>query len=563
MDYLNKQLEYIRNQLGTLSRSGQIAAGLLVLLVVIGATWMANYYGSGSSWTPLLDQAVSADEAQRIQAELTIVGIDTKVEGDRILVSGGQDARQRSQAILAQKGALPRDMSLGFQSLIEKSNPFIGDKEMDRRWNVGLQTEIAEVIKHFGGIRNATVLIQVPRKRGFLMSAREKGSASASVNVEVDYGSRLSDGQVMAIANFVSGAVEGLLPTNVSITDGTRHYRTPDPSESLATNMLDKQREEERHYREMIYDQLQFVKGLVANVRVKLRDEEVSTENKELGKPSVKSETEETSDTRSASNAAGPGVRPNQGASVANGGAGNSSTTNTTKTEFSEQRDVKLTSVHKPMGLLEMLTASISVPHSYLEGVYRKKNAVPDDQPVTHEQIEAIAAIELPDIAKQIQTLLYEEEVQQKQIAQVAVDWHYDIPMQSAEAAAAALASASVDYVAMVKQYGPQAGLVLLAVVPLWFVLRMAKKAQVAVGAKGTAGGADKRGPQSMELDSLGGGPITVGEAEGMHSAMVGHEVDESVVRTQQIMEQIADLVKEDPDSAANIVQNWLQESGV
>lgn len=562
MDYLNKQLEYIRTQLGTLSRSGQIAAGLLILLVVIGAAWMANYYGSGSSWTPLLDQAVTADDAQRIQAELTIVGIDTKVEGDRILVSGGEDARQRSQAILAQKGALPRDMSLGFQSLIEKSNPFIGDKEMDRRWNVGLQTEIAEVIKHFGGIRNATVLIQVPRKRGFLMSAREKGAASASVNVEADYGSRLNDGQVMAIANFVAGAVEGLVPTNVSITDGTRHYRTPDPSESLATNMLDKQRDEERHYREMIYDQLQFVQGLVANVRVKLRDEEVSTENKELGKPSVKSETEDSTETRSASNAAGPGVRPNQGASVAGGGAGNSSTTNTSKTEFSEQRDVKLTSVRKPMGLLEMLTASISVPHSYLEGIYRKKNGVADDQPVTHDQLEATATNVLPDIAKQIETLLYQKKAQEQQVAQVAVDWHYDIPMQPA-AAGTALAGNSADYVAMVKQYGPQAGLVLLAIIPLWLVVRMAKKAQVAVSTSSGPGSADKRKPQSMELDALGGGPITVGEAEGMHSAMVGHEVDESVVRTQQIMEQIADLVKEDPDSAANIVQNWLQEAGV
>lgn len=561
MDYLNKQLEYIRSQLGTLSRSGQIAAGLLILLVVLGAAWMANYYGSGSNWTTLLDQSVATEDAQRIQSELAIVGIDARLEGERILVRGGEDTRQRAQAILAQKGALPRDMSLGFQSLIEKSNPFIGDKEMDRRWNVGLQTEIADVIKRFQGVRNATVLIQVPRKRGFLMSSREKGTASASVNVQTDYGSRLNDTQVMAISNFVAGAVEGLSPMNVSITDGTRHYRTPDPSESLASNMLDKQREEERHYRDMIYDQLQFVQGLVANVRVKLRDEQESVENKELGKPSVKSETEETSETKSASNAAGPGVRPNQGASVANGGDGNSSTTSKTKTEFSEQRDVKVTSRVKPMGLLEMLTASISVPHSYLEGIYRKKNGIGIDEPVTHDQIEATAANELPDIAKQIETLLYEEAVQQKQIAQVAVDWHYDIPMQPA-GAEAALAGGAVDYVAMVKQYGPQAGLVLLAIVPLWLVLRMAKKAQVAVATSGSKGGADKRTPEQIELDSLGGGPITVGEAEGMHSAMVGHEVDEGLVRTQQIMEQIADLVKEDPNSAANIVQNWLQESG-
>lgn len=562
MDYLNKQLEYIRKQLGTLTRSGQIAAGLLILLVVIGAAWMASYYGSGSSWTALLEQSVAPESAQRIQSELAIVGIASKVEGDRILVRGGEDARQRSQAILAQKGALPSDMSLGFNSLIEKSNPFIGDKEMDRRWNVGLQTEIAGVIKRFAGIRNATVLIQVPRKRGFLMSSREKGSTSASVNVETDFGSALSDTQVMAISNFVAGAVEGLTPMNVSITDGARHYRTPDPRESLATNMLDKQRDEEKHYREMIYDQLRFVNGLVANVRVKLRDEEASIENKELGgKPAVISETEETSETKNSRTATGPGVRPNQGASVGDGGAGNTSTTAKTKTDFSEQRDIKLTSIRRPMGLLDTLTASISIPHSYLEGVYRKTNAVPDDQQITHEQIEAIAAVKLPEFSRQIEMLIQENQNQGQQLAQVAVDWHYDIPMQPA-AGDAALAGSNVDYIAMMKDYGPQAGLIFLAIVPLWYVLRMAKKAQVAVATAGEPSSDDAPTLSAMELDSLGGGPITVGEAEGMHSAMVGHEVDESLVRTQQIMEQIADLVKEDPDSAANIVQNWLQEAG-
>lgn len=562
MDYLNKQLEYIRKQLGTLTRSGQIAAGLLIVLVVIGAVWMANYYGSGSSWTALLDQSVSANDAQRIQSELLVVGIDTKVEGDRIMVRGGEDMRKRSQAILAQKGALPTDTSLGFQSLIEKSNPFIGDKEMDRRWNVGLQTEIAEVIKRFSGIRNATVLIQVPRKRGFLTSSREKGSASASVNVEPEYGKRLSDTQVMAIANFVAGAVEGLTPMNVSITDGQRNYRTPDPSEALATNMLEKQREEERHYRDMIYDQLNYVHGLVANVRVKLSDQDESVENRELGKPVVKSETEETTETKSAQTATGPGVRPNQGASVGSGGSGNSSTTSKTKTDFSEQRDVKLTTRHRPIGMLEMLTASISVPNTYLEGIYRRKNNVPDDQAVTHDQIESIAAVELPDLAKQIETLLYEKKSKDQQVAQVAVDWHYDIPTPPVSADAA-MAGSGTDYVAMLKQYGPQAGLVLLAIVPLWFVLRMAKKAEVAVASSNLSGSADKQSARAMELEALGGGPITVGEAEGMHSAMVGHEVDENIVRTQQIMEQIAELVKEDPDSAANIVQNWLEESGV
>jgi flagellar biosynthesis/type III secretory pathway M-ring protein FliF/YscJ len=51
-----------------------------------------------------------------------------------------------------------------------------------------------------------------------------------------------------------------------------------------------------------------------------------------------------------------------------------------------------------------------------------------------------------------------------------------------------------------------------------------------------------------------------VGEAEEMHSAIIGQEVDEGLVRSRQIVDQISQLVKEDADSAASIVQNWLKD---
>ena len=39
---------------------------------------------------------------------------------------------------------------------------------------------------------------------------------------------------------------------------------------------------------------------------------------------------------------------------------------------------------------------------------------------------------------------------------------------------------------------------------------------------------------------------------------MVGHEVDEGEVETEQRVEQVASMVKENPDAAANLVRRWM-----
>jgi len=564
MDYLRQQLEAIRGQLGSLSVSGKIASGLLALLVVIGIYWLATL-GAGGGWTMLLDQPVASDDATAMQAEMLIAGIESKVEGDRIFVKGGTGNRQRAQALLAQRGVMPTDTAVGFSTLIETSNPFVPEKEMDRRWMVGLQNEIASVLREFRGIRDASVLIQVPRKRGVMN--RDKGAASASVNVKTEFNKPLEPDQVEAISSFVSGAVEGLVATNVSITDGRNHYRTEKGDDQARKSQLAEQRAQEEHYRDMIYDRFRYISGMVATVRVKLRDETERIESKELGgQPFPISETTESTESKNATGAAGPGVRPNQGTAVTAGGDGRSSTTEKSETTFSPERDVTVKETLRPPGFLDMLTASVSVPHSYLAHIYRQQNNLQADNAVNHDQITAVAGSVLADIEKQIETLLYDENLAGADVRQVAVDWFYDdIPTSTAAAGGdAALASAAggmEDYLAMAREYGPTAGLALLAIVPLIYVMRLAKKAQTMVATGGdVTGGPDADVDDDLEV--LGGGPIAVGQAEGMHSTMVGHEVDEGLVRTQQIVDQIAELVKEDPGSAATIIEGWMAEPG-
>lgn len=555
MDALKAQIRYIFDQLRTLSVSGRIAIGLLLVLMLAGMFQLMNWAGR-PEWRPLLDQPFTSTQIQRVQSELAVAGAATRVEGDRILIRGDDADRQRYMAVLAQRGALPRDTSLGYEAIIKGSNVFISNQEARWRQSRGLEAELAGVLRKFQGVSDANVLIQVPEKRP--LGSRAKSAASASVNVTLEEGDVLDQKRIDAIANLVAGAVEGLSPTDVNITDGTQIYRARDPRKGIAGDLLEKQRLEEDHYTKMIYNQFAYVPGLVAHVRVKLRDVDEVTDDKVLGKPDPIREMEDSEESSSASASAAPGVLANQNRSINESSPGNTTTRTKSTIEYSENVNTRVTRTNKPAGFLDTLSASINVPHTWLEGVYRRQKGLDDDKPVEFSELQKIADIELKRIEDQTRTLLLVDSAGSGEFKRVVVDWYYSLPPTPVSGQVAL--AGSTDYVLMLRDFGPQIGLGVLVLMSLYFVMRIASKAQASVMAAKAAGAGGVLGVGGVEEVPLGGGPVTVGQAEGMQSAMIGHEVDAGLVRTQQIVQQISDLVAEDAESAAGILQTWLAE---
>ena len=222
MEFLRAQASQIGEQLRGMSISQRVAV-VLLLVVLTGGMWGLIRWGGQGEWVPLLDQAFSSEQLQRVQAELmTLSGVETKVEGDRVLFHGDEDRRRQLIAVLAQRGALPRDTSMGYAALLKENSVFIGDRS--RMWmeNRGLETELSGVIRKFQGVRDAHVFIEVPQQRTFGAKA---SNSRASVHVTLGEGEALDKQRIMAIANLVTGAVSGLDTKDVKITDGARFYR--------------------------------------------------------------------------------------------------------------------------------------------------------------------------------------------------------------------------------------------------------------------------------------------------------------------------------------------------
>ncbi len=550
MEFLNAQVKYIGEQLRTMSLSQRVAIGLL-LVVLLGGMWGMIQWGRQAEWTALLDQSLRPEDMQRIESQLLPIGIDTRVDGDRLLIRGGEDERRRVQALLAQQNALPKDFSLGYEALVKEDN--VWEPNQVKRWkqNRGLEAELSAVVSQFQGIREARVLIVVPERRRL---GRTASSSSASVDVKPDGGGTLGKHRIAAIANFIAGAVPGLAATNVTITDGNRSYRAPDPSEGLAGNLLESQREHEEHTRRKIYDQLAYISGVVVNVNAKLRPAEELREEVTYGKPDVSKEESKTQETKGTSSAGEPSVRPNTRAGLGEGTPSRSSTTEESTTEYDAARDTKKRRSSEPRGTLEKMTASISIPSSYLVRILKAQQ--PDLEDPKPSDIQTVADKELPRIQDQVTPLVSSEGKESPEQKLVVVDWFFDLPAEPATAAAAA----PLDYLALVKGWGPQAGLGLLAMFSLFMVFRIVKRAQVSIAEAGVKAVPSGIAASDTPLEVLAGGPEAVGEALEMEGVMVGHEVDESVVRTQQIIKQVDQMVQDDPASVAGVVEQWLKE---
>lgn len=556
MEFLNAQAKYIAEQIRSMSISQKIAIGLL-LVIVVGGMWGLLRWGGQGEWSPLLDQAFTADQIQRAQAVLVGAGIETKVDKDRIMIKGDTGSRQRAQAVLAQQGALPADTTLGYEAIAADDNVFESDQKASWKQLRALEIELSRVLREFRGVEDAHVFIEVPKQRGFGSSVT---ASRASVNVKLRNGEGLDRQRIAAIASFVVGAVRGLEPENVRITDGMRSYRAPDATDAMPTEQLELQQKQEEHYSRKIYDQLRYIPNVLVNVHAMLRSEDQQIQERTYGKPVVNKESSESEEMSNPVAAVGPGVRPNVGRTTADAAAsGATSTREKTDTTLEGSRDLKDTTIVRAKGYVERVTASVNVPHSYLARILQSQGVEKADKAA----IQKIADAELPKIRDVVKPLINAADDEQ-----LVVNWYYDMPE---DVIADTQASSEAGFLALAKDYGPQAGLAMMVFFSLFMVIRIAKKAQATIAvsspaAAAAAGGGGLGGGWSGGFGSVGGGlePLgsghaTVGVATEMDSVMVGHEVDESLVRTQQIVNQINQMVSEDPATPAGIIDSWVK----
>ena len=412
----------------------QIAVAVVALLV-IGAIVFGVMRGGGEkspSEEPLKEnQKMLATingygKAIEIQALLSRQGIrliQDDAEGEtKIHLKFGEDAkaRDRDKALvtLVQSGLM--DKNVGLESF-DKGDLTASREEKRIKLVRAQQGELTRLIKKIDPIEDASVSIAIPEQT--LFRSDEK-PMSATVQVTLPTGTRLSRDKVKAICNLIVGSLSGMDASHVAISDtnGNTYNSVLDPGSDMESKLED----QDNYMKQKVATQLDRLVGAgnyVVTVSTELRQAPKETMVQEFDPRGAVVSSKQAFNENLNTNGSGPGASgpassflPNgmAGATVGNGSAnkdylrnGVEVSYNNSKTQWMETRPVGMVedisiavtidANHFPSDMsvneLQTLLAHAASPKVRPEGVSIAKSDMQGNTPITHTGTDGMSEV--------------------------------------------------------------------------------------------------------------------------------------------------------------------------
>ncbi|NLE29444.1 MAG: hypothetical protein GX629_07240 [Phycisphaerae bacterium] len=542
MDFIKKQLEQIKEHLGSLSTSQSLVIFLLVVMIMVALFWTI-YQTSKPPMVPLLDQPLTETEAASYENKLENWDVTYRIENNKILVK--RQDRDRLIARLGQVNALPADMSESWKKLITESDMWITQEDRQNRWKLALEQRLGQIIQLMDSVQKAYVIINPGSKR--ILSDGPSSDPSASVYMHMQSGITPSKPLVVAVASMVSGAVDRLSKDRVQVIANGVPCRVPNDSSPFASEELDTRRAYEKHFSDKI-QQVLAINNAQVGVFVELESETIQTTQQKYGDPVISKERANENLSKPVVLADEPGVRPNTGISVPIAETpGQESSQTETETEYAGNRDLTQIVKHNTPGTVKAIRATVNIPYTYFVEIFKQQTGK-EEKPSPIE-LEPIIQAQEDNIRKKILPIINADDP-----ASVEVSYFFDLQTSPVETALAASGPASLPEFT---QYLKPVGLVFLAFTSLLMVLMMLKKASTNVAVQNL----EFKEPVNEPTPPLDADSGPIGEAVSSDGVLQGIEVDEDTIRTRKMAEQVATLVKEDPSSAAALVRQWIIKS--
>lgn len=572
MERLRRSLALISEQLGKLSTERKLLVGAVTVILV-----MVLYLVARSAGTPKRTEllpGVAVAEQQRAAAALDSMGIPNLFEGGKVLVLPSDGPRAR--AALAEAGQLPSDKSLLFENLIA-SQKWTNSRQLnEQNYLIALQNELSRTIAEFRGVRSARVILDIPEKQGLVDRAR---APSAAVQVATDDGRAITQGLADAIAAFVSGSRAGLGVESIRIVDSTgRQWRATTDESSLPTTYLEHAMRVEEATRKKVENLLGYIRGVVVAVTAQV-DVTRSTSQVDTNLPEkqgtvavLRSRTETVTSSSEASGSATPGVEANQTADITRGGGGGA---REESTETREEFDVSVGRRHEtivdPKGHPTQVAVSVGVPRSFVSGLLRPAPgpaggtapAEPTEEEIRkkfdEDVMKRITETILPHVramTAQANAGMSPEDVDKMlaraiNVTLIPSDLPVAEPMQAAGLFGSGSGGGGGGALGLPGNMVELGAMGVLGLVALTMMVVMVKK----IGRPAPMPSAEELVGVPPELQT---GTDLIGEASEGDAALAGIEVNESQLQSQQVLEQVGEMVKQNPDAAARLLNRWI-----
>lgn len=554
MDFLNKAYGQVAELFSSMTPAARITTGLLLVLIVVSVGYLFSHQVSGGDAYLLEGQHFSTEELTAMQAAFGEAGLSNfEIEAGRVRVPRGQKAKYL--AALADAEAMPSAFGSYLASAVNKPGPFTSRQQQEMMMKVALQQDLAKIIKEMKGIEKAAVFYAIDKKGG--LRPELKSNTTASVTVKPMGTAPLPPGKIPAIRYLVARSIPGLEPERVTVIDSNLGRAYNAGGSDGAPDVLDDPYVSHRkHYQEefesKVRQALSFVPGVIVTANVEIDPELRHSEQKRRVDPktvpiSVSEETE-TNASDSGGPAGQPGFQaqqPRANSPAQLGQGGKSSHTDKERSTHTEQSEVStdLTTTDRAGLIPKQVTVAVSVPSGYLEQLWREQNRAPPGTPAPPVDLKALAKIEEEQTSKIkmiVSSLIPQPDATTDTRPLITVTTFQQVPL--GEIAEPGMSQIAAGW--LVENWSTL-GMVALGLVSLVMLRSMVRT-----------------GPGPAALPDL---PLPPPEPEKPVEASTEEPEPKAPSRLkrktgqgQSLREELADLVREDPDMAANILRSWI-----
>ena len=553
MDFLNKSIAQLSDLFRSMTPGARLTAGLLLAVVVVSLGYLFQQGTSGPDAYLFGGEALPDGQLTRVEAAIAQAGLsDYEREGNRIRVPAGQKAAYL--AAVADADALPHNFNTILENAIDKGGPWESAAATRERLKIAKQQTLSEIVRQMSWVDDAVVLYdeQESRAPGRLTPTK---LMTASVNVQPVLGETLDARRAQMLQKLVAHAVN-MKAEDVNVTslgDGGIYGAGGEvPPEMFESEYYQTKVAFELQKRESIMNHLRDIPGVHVEVNAELNDttEEITTMVKPDAKGTVRREVDssETSIQKADASAGQPGTF-SQGP-----GRQNPSAAAENKNEMTN----KLTETDNVVGITNTRTsmtgytprevwATVTVPSAYIEDVWKSRNAgatsppKPEDLKIVHDNV--ISKIE--EIVQPL-VLLQENKGQNnyKYVRVVVLDSlpGPTIVPPSMVSNAMGWASRSWSTLAML-------GVAVFSLMVLRSVV--------------------KSGPPSDGTSAAAASPALTLHADEP-TARGSDKADEQgedrprlrLKKGKSLKDDLVEIVREDPDAAADILRSWIGKAG-
>ncbi|HZZ73865.1 MAG TPA: hypothetical protein VFE24_16555 [Pirellulales bacterium] len=536
--------------------AARITAALLLLMIVISLGYLFNHQLGGPDEVLFGGEAVSSDQIPAMEGAFAKANLSGyQIDGGRIRVTRGQ--RAAYMAALVDGNALPQVIGGPLKkSMSEGSILGTTKAKQEEMHRIAIQEELMLVIRSMRGIEKASVLIDSEVDGGL---TRHK-TLTASVSVKPVGNQPLEEDRVPMLRQFVAAAVAGLSPESVAVTDlNTGRTFAGDNAGGNGVGLADRyiavKRAHEHEWEDKIRSALSYIPGVIVAANVDLIPElehhESSTKVDAKTATLMRKENTSTQTQQSGGSGGRPGLVAqggvNQPAAVSSAANNNHSQQETSNVEEHNVAPTTVTDVVSSPLAPQRVTVSVSIPSSYVERLWQERNPPPAGQEPKKPDRAGFKDIETEIVAKiktHLNGLLPEKE---------STDGRPKITVTTFQQLASdPLPSVSIADSAMtwLGQSWTTLGMGMLGVFSLVMLRSMVRggDAPPAPLPMSPAAAAAAAAEAVAEKEQNQESPAPEAQPKRKRRAQAGPTLKDDLI----------DIVREDPDAAANILRTWI-----